>query len=122
MADDKVSGPPVPASKSTKPVSEALLNDKVRLVFLRSALVMMEIPNNSVALLRFRLKRPFFECQDLYRATMLINFFVVGPRNLFLNRTIVIWSRSRRYFFSTSFQAKSMASMAGDRIWCWSCI
>jgi hypothetical protein len=30
MAEKNVSGPPVPTAKSTKPVSEALLNEKVR--------------------------------------------------------------------------------------------
>ncbi len=30
MAEKNVSGPPVPTARSTKPVSEALLNEKVR--------------------------------------------------------------------------------------------
>ena len=30
MADENVSGPPLPVARSNKPVSEALLNEKVR--------------------------------------------------------------------------------------------
>lgn len=139
MADDQVSEPPLSGTKPSKPVSEALLNDKVHRLslFCCSAVLAFSYPilvlgwKKRSARMLFGISPDFHSkpqdypnlsphrCLRAHRLTVLalIYIFTVGSCYLLIYRQIVFRLRCWCGLLGSIIQTKSLAGLARNRFW-----